>query len=95
MTVNCTSPASQPEAQLAWLINNRPVSKKHLTGPWKRFVDDPPETTETTLGIRFKVTEKHFVNNIMELKVIVIFPAYEKHIAISTYVINVIYRFSF
>ncbi|XP_026315807.1 uncharacterized protein LOC113227144 [Hyposmocoma kahamanoa] len=68
VTVNCTSPASQPEAQLVWLINNRPVSKKQLLGPWKRVVDDPPDTTETTFGLRFRVAEKHFVNDIMELK---------------------------
>lgn len=71
VTVNCTSPASQPEGQLNWLINNRPVSKRQLLGPWKRIVDDPPETTETTLGLRFKVAHKHFVNDVMELKVII------------------------
>lgn len=69
VTVNCTSLASRPEAQLNWLVNNRPVSKIQLIGPWKRAVDDPPDTTETTLGLRFKVAEKHFVNDIMELKV--------------------------
>lgn len=71
VTLNCTSPASQPEAQLTWLINNHPVSKRKLLGPWKRVADDPPGTIETTLGLRFKVTEKHFVNDIMELKVII------------------------
>lgn len=64
---NCTTAPSTPEAHLKWLINDKPVLKRFLRGPWYRVSADRPDAIETTLQLRFTVTPSDFVDGAMKL----------------------------
>ncbi|KAI5633228.1 hypothetical protein NE865_14038 [Phthorimaea operculella] len=68
VVANCTSSGSRPSATLRWLVNNERVHGVFLRGPWHRITEDPPDTTEVTLGVNFMVVPKHYKTGVMEIK---------------------------
>lgn len=64
--VNCTSRRSKPAAKLKWYINGEQADHYHT----KHFeIERDEEGLETTtLGLRFKVRDKHFKDGDLKLK---------------------------
>ncbi|XP_072938801.1 uncharacterized protein [Epargyreus clarus] len=76
--LNCTSSGSRPEAHLKWLINDRPVVRDHVRGPWYRVSRERMSTTETILELRFTIMPKHFKKGVLSIKCqAVIAPLYQ------------------
>ncbi|XP_050674180.1 uncharacterized protein LOC126971801 [Leptidea sinapis] len=68
VAVNCSSSMSRPHTQLKWLINDQPVLRRYITGPWYRISRERPDAKETILQLRFIITNEHFRDGILLLK---------------------------
>ncbi|KAJ2949900.1 hypothetical protein O0L34_g11219 [Tuta absoluta] len=68
VVANCSSSGSRPSANIRWLVNNERVHSAFLRGPWHRVTQDPPDTTEVTLGVNFMVVPRHYKTGVMEIK---------------------------
>ncbi|XP_052754757.1 uncharacterized protein LOC113523179 isoform X2 [Galleria mellonella] len=69
LLLNCTSPPSQPEAQLTWLLNERPAPEEYLMGPWYKISTEHPEAPmRAKLKLNFIVRPEHYVNGVMTLR---------------------------
>lgn len=66
--VNCTSGRSKPAVKLSWFINGEPADYHYLT-KYKAHVTGREGLEQSTLGLRFKVKQKHFHLGDMKLKV--------------------------
>lgn len=67
--MNCTSPASRPEAHLKWLINDVPASRERVYGPWYRISPEREDATEVTLQLKFYAVPSDFIDGVMSIKV--------------------------
>ncbi|CAO1348675.1 unnamed protein product [Diamesa tonsa] len=65
--VNCTSGRSKPAVKLSWFINGEPADYHYLT-KYKAHVTGREGLEQSTLGLRFKVKQKHFHLGDMKLK---------------------------
>ncbi|GFS97621.1 uncharacterized protein NPIL_546102 [Nephila pilipes] len=66
VVVNCTSAKSKPAATLRWYINDELVGPEYETEYSTTRHADGLETS--SLGLKFVVTSKHFLNGNMKLK---------------------------
>lgn len=66
--VNCTSGRSKPAVKLSWFINGEPADYRYLT-KYKAHVTGREGLEQSTLGLSFKVKQKHFHLGDMKLKV--------------------------
>lgn len=66
VNVNCTSFRSKPAAKLKWYINGEQAD--HVFVKTYEVTEDKDGLETSTLGLRFKVREKHFKNGDLKLK---------------------------
>ncbi|XP_029155947.1 uncharacterized protein LOC114928767 isoform X2 [Nylanderia fulva] len=64
--MDCTSAPSKPGALLSWFINDEPADPEYLRGP--EIVVDDNGLDVATLGLEFRVENKHFRQGDMKLK---------------------------
>lgn len=64
--VNCTSKRSKPAAKLRWYINGE-IADNNFVKNYSVVAEDQGLET-STLGLRFKVRDKHFKNGDLKLK---------------------------
>ncbi|KAM3964299.1 uncharacterized protein ACR2FA_001791 [Aphomia sociella] len=89
LSLNCTSPPSRPEAELKWLLNEKPAPVEYILGPWYKITTsypDPP--VQTKLKLHFRIMPEHYVNGVMTVNCqATIAPLYHRE-SNSTYYLN-------
>lgn len=68
LKVNCTSGQSKPAAKLTWFVNGDPANAAFLKGPYVMETNNEMEVV--SLGLEFKVRQKHFKKGDLKLKVL-------------------------
>ncbi|KAJ0175689.1 hypothetical protein K1T71_008848 [Dendrolimus kikuchii] len=68
VVMNCSSPPSRPDAHLKWLINDVPVSRERVFGPWYKISPDRGDALEVTLQLKFYAMPTDFVDGVMRIK---------------------------